>query len=54
MTYGSGASVVASSVAWLFVDPDTLADRAERCGWWCQIIFADDDGSYLARFTRAV
>jgi SAM-dependent methyltransferase len=37
---------------WLHVDPDTLADRAERVGWDCQTVVVEDSGDYLARLTR--
>ena len=38
--------------SWLFADPDVLTHAATQAGWWCQLVFEDDDGSYLARFTR--
>ncbi len=44
----------AGPFSWLFADPDTLAEAAARAGWWCQLVFEDDDGTYLARLTRTV
>lgn len=36
----------------LYVDPETLAERAERHGWECEIVATADAGEYLARLTR--
>ncbi len=37
---------------WLFVDFDTLRDRAVRAGWSCESIWQEDEGHYLARLAR--
>jgi SAM-dependent methyltransferase len=36
----------------LYVDPDTLADVAGRCGWRCEVVERGRGRSYLARLTR--
>lgn len=40
-----------SKVPWLYVDPDTLIRIASQTQWHCQIIYQDDEGSYLAKLT---
>ncbi len=40
------------TVEWLFVDFETLADRAAREGWFAEIIWQEEEGHYLARLTR--
>jgi SAM-dependent methyltransferase len=37
---------------WLFVDFDTLADRAAGEGWSAETIWEEEEGHYLARLTR--
>jgi SAM-dependent methyltransferase len=37
---------------WLFVDSETLADRAGRAGWSCEVLWQEEEGHYLARLTR--
>ena len=37
----------------LFVDPETLKDRAELAGWDVEVIWSGGDGRYLARLQRA-
>ena len=39
--------------AQLYVDPETLAERAAAAGWACRVIEEDTGGSYLAQLTRA-
>ncbi|MEW6379130.1 MAG: class I SAM-dependent methyltransferase [bacterium] len=34
---------------WLFVDSDTLTEQAVKSGWFCQVIYHEWDGHYLAR-----
>ena len=34
---------------WLFVDSETLTERAEKSGWLCQVIYQEWGGHYLAR-----
>jgi SAM-dependent methyltransferase len=34
---------------WLHVDPRTLADHADRTGWSCETVLAQESGEYLAR-----
>jgi 2-polyprenyl-3-methyl-5-hydroxy-6-metoxy-1,4-benzoquinol methylase len=36
----------------LHVDPETLAARAERSGWRCEVLLAEPDGDYLACLRR--
>jgi SAM-dependent methyltransferase len=36
---------------WLHVDPQTLAEHAQRSGWRCQVTWQGDDGNYLAQLT---
>ena len=40
------------TLGWLFVDPETLAARADRAGWRCEVIWREEEGHYLARLTR--
>ncbi len=37
---------------WLFVDPDTLAGRAEAHGWTAKVLRTEPEGEYLARLER--
>jgi len=39
-------------LAWLYVDGRTLRHRAREHGWTSQIVYEDDDGTYLARLVR--
>lgn len=36
----------------LYVDPVTLAERAEPAGWRCEVVWQGEGGGYLARLTR--
>ena len=36
----------------LFVDPETLKERAELAGWGVEVIWSGGDGRYLARLQR--
>lgn len=36
---------------WIYVDPKTLQDVAEKGGWHCQIIMTDENEQYLAQLT---
>ena len=38
--------------SWLFVTPETLAERAHRAGWISQVVYEDDNGEYLERLVR--
>ncbi len=38
----------------LFVDPETLDERARLAGWNTEIIWSGSDGRYLARLVKAV
>lgn len=38
---------------WLHVDPETMAERAERAGWRYEIVHQDRNGDYLARLARS-
>jgi 2-polyprenyl-3-methyl-5-hydroxy-6-metoxy-1,4-benzoquinol methylase len=38
--------------SWLHVDAETLQEYAIKTGWDCKIIFAQDDGEYLAQLVR--
>jgi SAM-dependent methyltransferase len=42
-----------ASFDWLYVDPETVAARAAAHGLASQVVFTDDEGSYLARMVRA-
>lgn len=35
----------------LYVDQETLSDRASQAGWGCDIVIQQDNGRYLARLT---
>jgi SAM-dependent methyltransferase len=37
---------------WLYVDQEKLAEIAAECHWNCNIIFEQEDGSYLAQLTK--
>jgi SAM-dependent methyltransferase len=39
-------------IPWLFVDPDRLVNYASRAGWFCQVVFQGNEGSYLAKLIR--
>ncbi len=34
---------------WLYIDQLALEDIADKCGYYCQIVFEDDNDQYLAR-----
>ncbi len=38
----------------LFIDPDTLEERARRGGWRMEVLWSGPDGRYLARLRRGV
>lgn len=40
-------------LAWLFVDFNTLAARAVKAGWFCEVIWQEEEGHYLARLTHS-
>jgi SAM-dependent methyltransferase len=40
------------TLAWLFLDPETLSRHAEGAGWRCEVIWREEEGHYLARLTR--
>ena len=35
----------------LYVDPETLADRASESAWSCEIVCREGDGNYLGRLS---
>jgi hypothetical protein len=37
---------------WLHVDPETLADHAERSGWICKTLLKQSTGDHLARLVQ--
>ena len=37
---------------WLFVDADTLNERAEAANWRCDVILKEKNGNYLARLRK--
>jgi len=41
------------TLAWLFLDSKLLAERAMKAGWFCEVIWQEKEGHYLARLTRA-
>ena len=41
------------TLAWLFVDPETLLAHAERAGWRCEILWREEEGHYLARLIHS-
>ncbi len=43
--------VLGSDVAWLHIDEIALASLAEKTGWVSDVIYRDDDGTYLTRLT---
>ena len=36
---------------WLHVDPETLTDHAGQSGWFCELVYREDGGDYLAQLT---
>lgn len=42
-----------SSYKWLYVDQELLAEIALSCGWNTEIIYEQEDGSYLARLVKS-
>ena len=48
MEYGERRS---APFPWLYVDSECLADRAGHQLWHSQVLFEDEEGSYLARLT---
>lgn len=36
---------------WLYIDQEMLEKIADNCGYFCQVIFEDDNDHYLARLT---
>jgi hypothetical protein len=45
------AGIVGPELRWLYIDPKTLSERADRCGWRSEPLFDEGDGNYLARLT---
>jgi SAM-dependent methyltransferase len=45
------AGIVGPELRWLYVDPQTLSERAQRRGWEPAVLHDEGDGSYLARLT---
>lgn len=42
-----------AELEWLYLDPQTLRDRALSRGWYSQVIYEEMDGTYLACLVRA-
>ncbi len=38
---------------WLYIDQNLLEEIAEKCSWKSEIIYEQEDGSYLARLKKA-
>ncbi|MDX2272439.1 MAG: class I SAM-dependent methyltransferase [Cyanobacteriota bacterium] len=36
---------------WLFIAPERLSQVAAQTDWFCQVVYQDEEGSYLARLT---
>lgn len=47
-----GRSVEGAPFRWLYVDAETLAQVASRCGWHCSVVM-EDGADYLARLVPA-
>jgi len=37
---------------WLYIDPDKLKYVSKKSGWYAQVIYEDEQDTYLARLTR--
>lgn len=45
-------NIVGKSFPWLYVDAETLAEQAERCGYAMEVVFQGEHYDYLARITK--
>lgn len=45
------AGIVGREIQWLYVDPETLYQRARLCGWQSEVLCDEGDGNFLARLT---
>ncbi len=45
--------IVGPELLWLYIDRQTLSERAHRCGWESEVLYEEGDGNYLARLTLA-
>jgi SAM-dependent methyltransferase len=43
---------IGPTCGWLFVDSDTLKERAEAASWRCDVILQEENGHYLARLRK--
>jgi len=41
-----------ANCCWLYVDPDTLKERAEAASWRCDVILQEEDANYLAKLIK--
>lgn len=46
--------IVGESFDWLYIDADTLRQRADRCGYVVEVVAEGDHYDYLARITKKV
>ncbi len=44
--------IIGTNFRWLYVDTDTLAHYAEKCGWNCRVVQMEADGLYLAQLEK--
>lgn len=49
MTYNISYKSLSDSFPWLFVDFETLAQIAHKCGYNCTSVFEGDENNYLAK-----
>jgi SAM-dependent methyltransferase len=45
-------NIIGPNFGILHVDPDTLRKYCEQTGWICDLLFEEEDGSYLANLTQ--
>jgi SAM-dependent methyltransferase len=43
--------IVGAELRWLYIDPQTLSERAHLCGWESEVLYDEGDGNYLGRLT---
>jgi hypothetical protein len=47
------AGIVGPELSWLYIDPQTLSERAHRRDWESEVLHDEGDGNYLARLALA-
>jgi SAM-dependent methyltransferase len=47
-------AVVGKKYQWLYIDPETLEQIANKCGWKSEVIYEVEDGSYLAQLSKKI